>query len=89
MKKSAIKLYLFQITSKQPDFRQGTYNGDSTRQWIEMSLHLQSSHYVNGQLNLRCTAEIPGIYIQSSEVQLGAGLREPVPERGKQKFSKD
>jgi hypothetical protein len=52
------------------------------RQWTELSLHLQPFHYMNGQLNLRCTAKIPGIYEQTSEVQLGYGLREPVPERG-------
>ncbi|XP_066591097.1 uncharacterized protein [Prorops nasuta] len=49
-------------------------------QWTEISLTLQSFHYVNGQLNLRCTADIPGIYSSMSELQLG-GLREPVPER--------
>ncbi|KAG7211677.1 hypothetical protein KM043_010927 [Ampulex compressa] len=47
----------------------------------EISLTLQPFHYSNGQLNLRCTAQIPGIYSSMSEVQLGAGLREPVPER--------
>ncbi|XP_011497931.1 PREDICTED: uncharacterized protein LOC105362239 [Ceratosolen solmsi marchali] len=51
------------------------------RQWTELSLRLQPFHYLNGQLNLRCTAKIPGIYEQTSEVQLGYGLREPVPER--------
>ncbi|KAK2583270.1 hypothetical protein KPH14_009280 [Odynerus spinipes] len=51
------------------------------QQWISLSLPLQPFHYVNGQLNLRCTAQIPGIYSSMSEIQLGAGLREPVPER--------
>ncbi|XP_012230893.1 platelet endothelial cell adhesion molecule-like [Linepithema humile] len=50
-------------------------------QWSEMSLTLQPFHYTNGQLNLRCTAQIPGIYSTTSELQLGTGIREPVPER--------
>ncbi|XP_017882284.1 uncharacterized protein LOC108626223 [Ceratina calcarata] len=50
-------------------------------QWIEISVNLQPSHYSNGQLNLRCSAQIRGIYSAISEVQLGTGLREPVPER--------
>lgn len=51
------------------------------QQWIGLSLLLQPFHYINGQLNLRCTAQIPGIYSAMNEIQLGAGLREPVPER--------
>ncbi|XP_015172614.1 PREDICTED: uncharacterized protein LOC107064439 [Polistes dominula] len=51
------------------------------QQWIGLSLLLQPFHYINGQLNLRCTAQIPGIYSSMNEIQLGAGLREPVPER--------
>ncbi|XP_001603362.2 uncharacterized protein LOC100119624 isoform X2 [Nasonia vitripennis] len=54
---------------------------EDERQWTELSLHLQPFHYSHGQLNLRCTAKIPGVYEQSSEVQLGSSLREPVPER--------
>ncbi|XP_024220347.1 uncharacterized protein LOC117231367 isoform X2 [Bombus vosnesenskii] len=50
-------------------------------QWIEIRVNLQPFHFSNGQLNLRCSAQIPGIYSAISEVQLGAGLREPVPER--------
>ncbi|XP_031845329.1 uncharacterized protein LOC116432475 [Nomia melanderi] len=50
-------------------------------QWIEIRLNLQPSHYSNGQLSLRCNAQIPGIYSAVNEVQLGPGLREPVPER--------
>ncbi|KOC69497.1 hypothetical protein WH47_08031 [Habropoda laboriosa] len=55
-------------------------------QWIEIRIKLQQFHYLNGQLNLRCSAQIPGIYSETSEVQLGAGLREPVPERGNMSF---
>ena len=72
-----------QITSKQLDIRQGTYNSDESRQWIEVSLKIRANHYVNGQLTLRCVAEIGDIYSEYSEVQLATGLREPVPERGK------
>ncbi|XP_076172608.1 uncharacterized protein LOC143149276 [Ptiloglossa arizonensis] len=50
-------------------------------QWIEIKMNLEPFHYSNGQLNLRCSAMISGIYSAISEVQLGAGLREPVPER--------
>ncbi|XP_076659308.1 uncharacterized protein LOC143362763 [Halictus rubicundus] len=50
-------------------------------QWIEITVNLQQFHFSNGQLNLRCSAQIPGIYSAVSEVQLGPGLREPVPER--------
>lgn len=59
---------------------------DENAQWSEVSLTLQPFHYTNGQLNLRCTAQIPGIYSAVSELQLGAGIREPVPERGEYKF---
>lgn len=55
-------------------------------QWIEIRVNLQPFHFSNGQLNLRCSAQIPGIYSAISEVQLGAGLREPVPERGNTNF---
>ncbi|XP_048506905.1 uncharacterized protein LOC105684870 isoform X2 [Athalia rosae] len=52
-------------------------------QWSEINLVLKllPTHYVNGQLNLRCLAEIPAVYSSTAEVQLGPGLREPVPER--------
>lgn len=61
--------------------RQQLTKDENGAQWTEISLILQPFHYVNGQLNLRCTAQIPGIYSTMSELQLGAGLREPVPER--------
>ncbi|KOX70494.1 hypothetical protein WN51_02550 [Melipona quadrifasciata] len=50
-------------------------------QSIEIMVTLQPFHFLNGQLNLRCSAQILGIYSAISEVQLSAGLREPVPER--------
>ncbi|KAH0950506.1 hypothetical protein HN011_011197, partial [Eciton burchellii] len=53
---------------------------DDGMQWSEISLTLQPFHYSNGQLTLRCTAQIPNILSIMSEIQLGA-IREPVPER--------
>ncbi|CAL1686787.1 unnamed protein product [Lasius platythorax] len=61
--------------------RQQRTRDEDGAQWGEISLSLQPFHYANGQLNLRCTAQIPGIYSTMSELQLGAGMREPVPER--------
>ncbi|XP_033334322.1 uncharacterized protein LOC117225106 [Megalopta genalis] len=50
-------------------------------QWIEIRVKLQPFHFSNGQLNLQCTAQIPGIYRAVNDLQLGHGVREPVPER--------
>ncbi|EGI70543.1 hypothetical protein G5I_00680 [Acromyrmex echinatior] len=61
--------------------RQQRTKEDEGTQWSEISLTLQPFHYTNGRLNLRCTAEIPGVYSKQSEVQLLSGMREPVPER--------
>jgi len=55
---------------------------DEGLQWSEISLTLQPFHYTNGRLNLRCTAQIPGVYSEQSEVHLLTSMREPVPERG-------
>ncbi|OXU24701.1 hypothetical protein TSAR_002545 [Trichomalopsis sarcophagae] len=66
---------------RQQQQQQQHRDEEDERQWTELSLHLQPFHYSHGQLNLRCTAKIPGVYEQSSEVQLGSSLREPVPER--------
>lgn len=63
--------------------RQQRTKDEDGAQWSEINLLLQPFHYTNGQLTLRCTAQIPdGIYLKTSELQLGTGLREPVPERG-------
>ncbi|KYM92236.1 hypothetical protein ALC53_01299 [Atta colombica] len=61
--------------------RQQRTKEDEGMQWSEISLTLQPFHYTNGRLNLRCTAEIPGVYSKQSELQLLSGMREPVPER--------
>lgn len=63
-----------QRTKNEDEFDDGT-------QWSEINLTLQPFHYTNGQLTLRCTAQIPNIYSTMNEIQLGAGMREPVPER--------
>lgn len=49
-------------------------------QWTQMNLTLQPYHYANGQLNLRCIAQIPEIFKATAEIQLNAW--EPIPERG-------
>ncbi|KYQ53151.1 hypothetical protein ALC60_07881 [Trachymyrmex zeteki] len=61
--------------------RQQRTKEDEGTQWSEISLTLQPFHYTNGRLNLRCTAEIPGIYTKQSELHLLSGMSEPVPER--------
>ncbi|KYN19091.1 hypothetical protein ALC57_08581 [Trachymyrmex cornetzi] len=61
--------------------RQQRTKEDEGTQWSEISLTLQPFHYTNGRLNLRCTAEIPGVYSKQSELQLFSGMGEPVPER--------
>lgn len=66
----------------EPTAKQQRTKDEDGAQWSEISVILQPFHYAsNGQLILRCTAQIAGIYSTMSELQLGAGLREPVPER--------
>ncbi|XP_076238377.1 uncharacterized protein LOC143181714 [Calliopsis andreniformis] len=84
----AVKTYAAHQPQQQPqqnwDHNDAASHADQQEnlQWIEIRVKLLPSHYSNGQLNLRCSAQIPGIYSTISEVvQLGAGLREPVPER--------
>ncbi|KYM98761.1 hypothetical protein ALC62_10729 [Cyphomyrmex costatus] len=67
--------------------RQQRTKEDEGTQWSEISLTLQPFHYTNGRLNLRCTAEIPGIYSRQSELHLLSAMREPVPARGNYKNS--
>ena len=50
--------------------------------FIELNLVLQAYHFSNGQLHLRCIAQIPGIYNDTADAHVGPGSREPVPERG-------
>ncbi|XP_012527715.1 uncharacterized protein LOC105831833 isoform X1 [Monomorium pharaonis] len=61
--------------------QQRTKDDEWGMQWSEISLTLRPFHYTNGRLNLRCTAQIPGIYSRQSELHLLSGMREPVPER--------
>ncbi|XP_020278707.1 uncharacterized protein LOC109852190 isoform X2 [Pseudomyrmex gracilis] len=65
----------------EPTARNQETKDDEGTQWSEIGLTLQPFHYVNGYLNLRCIAQIPGIYLANSELQLGSSMREPVPER--------
>ena len=49
---------------------------------IQKKTQLLPSHYHNGQLTLRCTAEVGQIYAESTEAPLWSSRKEPVPERG-------
>lgn len=40
-------------------------------------------HYVNGQLVLRCSAEVGSYYADFTEAPLETTRKEPIPERGK------
>ncbi|XP_055698702.1 uncharacterized protein LOC129799092 [Phlebotomus papatasi] len=52
-------------------------------QWAtrNLSIQLLPSHYQNGQLVLRCTAEVGALYAESTEAPLGTSRKEPIPER--------
>lgn len=49
----------------------------------KMSFQILPSHYQNGQLTLRCTAEVGSLYAESAEAPLWSTRKEPIPERGK------
>lgn len=66
--------------------RNDAHSDQEDLQWIEIRMNLQPFHFSNGQLNLQCNAQIPGVYSKMSEIHLGGGLREPVPERGNTSF---
>ncbi|XP_015113564.1 platelet endothelial cell adhesion molecule [Diachasma alloeum] len=55
------------------------YLEESLLQWGELSIDLLPFHYSHNQLNLHCTAQIPGIYTAESQIKVTIGLREPVP----------
>lgn len=83
----SVCLSLQQYAAEQ-QFIQTTDNLVATR--ISLKLQLQSSHFhgsppsTTGGLTLRCIAEIPNLYyLESSELELGAQQRDPVPARGK------
>lgn len=82
-----VYLSLQQYAAEQ-QFIQTTDSLVATR--ISLKLQLQSSHFhgsppsTTGGLTLRCIAEIPNLYyLESSELELGAQPRDPVPARGK------
>lgn len=59
-----------------------------------MRLHLQSSHFgggnpLNGQLILRCTAQIGNFYNEYTEKELSIPQKDPIPARGKRRFDDD
>ncbi|KAF7987557.1 hypothetical protein HCN44_003319 [Aphidius gifuensis] len=79
-----------QTNARQEKIKSDYYVGSSNSAYMddyelqlgELSIELKQSHFQNGQLNLRCIAQIPGIYRNVSDTSyLGTGLREPVPER--------
>ncbi|XP_055322028.1 uncharacterized protein LOC129578019 isoform X2 [Sitodiplosis mosellana] len=72
--------------SAEQQFMVTTDNLVATR--TSLKLQLQSSHFhgsppsTTGGLTLRCIAEIPNLYyLESTEVELGAPQRDPVPAR--------
>ncbi|KAK0089703.1 hypothetical protein PV326_004396, partial [Microctonus aethiopoides] len=72
------------LSSNKLPSKDGIHNRYATTQhdewqWSRMNLTLQPYHYANGQLNLRCIAQIPGIFKATTEIQLNAW--EPIPER--------
>ena len=75
-----------QPQSQQRWDRNDAHSDQEDLQWIEIRMNLQPFHFSNGQLNLQCNAQIPGVYSKMSEIHLGGGLREPVPERGNTSF---
>ncbi|XP_037911512.1 uncharacterized protein LOC119651800 [Hermetia illucens] len=52
-------------------------------QWASRNLEMQllPSHYHNGQLVLKCTAEILELYAESTDALLWSTRKEPIPER--------
>jgi hypothetical protein len=47
-----------------------------------LNLQILPSHYLNGQLILRCTAEVGTYYADFTEAPLETTRKEPIPERG-------
>lgn len=50
-------------------------------------LQILPSHYLNGQLILRCTAEVGTYYADFTEAPLETTRKEPIPERGEHQHS--
>ncbi|KAG5670183.1 hypothetical protein PVAND_000463 [Polypedilum vanderplanki] len=58
---------------------------DNSLYWSSKNLLIQilPSHYQNGHLILRCTAEVLTFYADYTEAFLETTRKEPIPERGK------
>lgn len=76
---------MLDLLQVQATARQQQTKDDEGMQWSEISLTIQPFHYANGRLNLRCTANIPGIYLRYSELNLLSNMGEPVPAKGNYK----
>lgn len=55
---------------------------NSYRETFLHPLQILPSHYLNGQLILRCTAEVGTYYADFTEAPLETTRKEPIPERG-------
>lgn len=84
---SFISVY-FQIYNVEPRYIQT--NDNLVISSIQFKVNLQNTHFqgvsqtMHNGLTIRCTADIPNLYQQSAEVELGVPQKDPVPARGKQ-----
>lgn len=82
-------LFSFQIYNVEPSYVQTNDNLVITTIRFKVSLtaaHFQGSSSSSSQTNsltIRCTAEIPNLYQQFTEMELGLPQKDPVPARGK------
>jgi hypothetical protein len=53
---------------------------------VKLTPQILPSHYLNGQLILRCTAEVGTYYADFTEAPLETTRKEPIPERGEKTF---
>lgn len=78
-------IFVSQVTEEPVKNESYSYNNlpfESGPQWRELVLNLQPFHYQNGQINLRCNAEIPDIFYKVGELQLSSDLGEPQAKKG-------
>ncbi|XP_075211003.1 uncharacterized protein LOC142318315 [Lycorma delicatula] len=80
---ATLSFFLNDMPVGEPDARWFKSIPDGTLQWsfLSLNLPLESHHFQQNQLILRCTAIVGTLYRQSYEVSLSSKQREPVPER--------
>lgn len=86
--KFILKINSFQVYSGDTQYHRTIEGRTSSR--INMRLQLQSSNFGggnsimhgNGQLVLRCTAQIGSFYQEYTEKELGIPQKDPIPARG-------